>query len=101
MITRLWRGWASADQAEQYHQHYRDEVLTSLEGVPGFLGARLLRRGVGDEIEFVSLTSFEDLDAMRSFAGPDYDQAVVAEPARKVLTRFDATVTIYETAFAT
>jgi heme-degrading monooxygenase HmoA len=57
----------------------------TLGQVAGFRGARLLRRTIGAETEFVSLTFFEDLDAVRSFAGSDYETAVVAEEARKVL----------------
>lgn len=101
MIARMWRGWTRTDQADEYDEHYRAEVLTTLRGVPGFQGARLLRRTVGDETEFVSLTFFDDIEAVRSFAGPDYETAVVADAARRVLTRFDETVTHYETAFAT
>jgi len=101
MIARVWRGWAPSNQADAYDRHYRTEVLETLQEVPGFVGARLLRRVVGDEVEFVSLTLFEDLEAVRNFAGPDYETAVVAEPARKVLTRFDETVAHYDTSFAT
>ena len=98
MITRMWRGWARSDQADRYEQHYRSEVLTTLRQVPGFRGARLLRRTLGEETEFVSLTLFDDLDAIRSFAGPDYETAVVAGEARKVLIRFDERVAHYDTA---
>jgi heme-degrading monooxygenase HmoA len=100
MITRMWRGWTRSDQADHYEQHYRSEVLASLRQVPGFRGARLLRRTIGEETEFVSLTLFDDLDAIRSFAGSDYETAVVAEEARKVLIRFDERVCHYEIAFA-
>jgi heme-degrading monooxygenase HmoA len=72
-ITRMWRGWTQADQADRYEQHYRSEVVEVLRQVPGFRGARLLRRQVGGETEFLSLTFFDDLDAIRSFAGPDYE----------------------------
>lgn len=68
---------------------------------PGFRGARLLRRTVGEETEFVSLTFFDNLDAVRSFAGPEYETAVVAEEARRVLLRFDKRVCHYETAVET
>ena len=98
MITRMWRGWARSDQADRYEQHYRSEVVATLGQVPGFRGARLLRRRLGEETEFVSLTLFDDLDAVRGFAGPDYEIAVVAEEARKVLIRFDERVSHYETA---
>jgi heme-degrading monooxygenase HmoA len=82
-----------------YEQHYRSEVLATLRQVPGFRGARLLRRTLGEETEFVSLTLFDNLHAIRSFAGPDYETAVVAGEARKVLIRFDERVCHDETTF--
>ena len=101
MITRVWRGWAPADRAQDYERHYRSEVLPVLQGVAGFEGARLLRRTIAGETEFVSLTFFDDLDAIRDFAGPDYENAVVADDAREVLVRYDDHVGHYETAFET
>jgi len=101
VITRVWRGWAPADRAQEYVRHYRSEVLPVLRGVVGFQGARLLRRTHGDETEFVSLTVFADLDAVRAFAGPNYETAVVADEARVVLVRFDDHVGHYDTAFET
>jgi heme-degrading monooxygenase HmoA len=101
VITRVWRGWAPADRAQDYERHYRSEVVPTLQGVPGFEGARLLRRTIADETEFVSLTFFDDLEAIRAFAGPDYETAVVADDAREVLIRCDDHVRHYETAFET
>jgi heme-degrading monooxygenase HmoA len=98
VITRMWRGWTRSDQADRYEQHYRSEVVVTLGRVAGFRGARLLRRTIGAETEFVSLTFFEDLDAVRSFAGSDHETAVIAEEARKVLVRFDERVCHYQTA---
>jgi heme-degrading monooxygenase HmoA len=98
MITRIWRGWTRAAEADRYERHYRSEVMDTLRRVPGFRGARLLRRTVAEETEFVSLTLFDDLEAVRSFAGPDYETAVVAREAREVLIRFDERVGHYETA---
>jgi len=99
VITRMWRGWARFDQADRYERHYHSEVMATLRQVPGFRGARLLRRSIGEETEFVSLTFFDDLDAIRGFAGPDYETAVIAGEARKVLVRFDERVCHYQTAF--
>jgi heme-degrading monooxygenase HmoA len=99
MIARVWRGWTLAEQADRYDRHYRSEVLGNLRRVPGFRGARLLRRTVGPETEFVSLTFFDDLEAVRGFAGPDHEAAVVAGEAREVLIRYDERVSHYETAF--
>jgi heme-degrading monooxygenase HmoA len=74
-------------------------VVATLRQVPGFRGARLLRRTIGEETEFLSLTLFDDLNAIRSFAGSDYETAVVAGEARSMLIRFDERVCHYETAF--
>jgi heme-degrading monooxygenase HmoA len=98
VITRMWRGWTRAADADRYERHYRSEVMGTLRQVPGFRGARLLRRTVGEDTEFVSLTLFDDLDAVRGFAGADYEAAVVAGEAREVLIRFDERVGHYETA---
>ena len=99
MITRMWRGLSRSDQADRYERHYRSEVVATLRQVPGFRGARLLRRTIGEETEFLSLTLFDDLNAIRSFAGSDYETAVVAGEARSLLIRFDERVCHYETAF--
>ena len=44
-----------------------------------------------------SVTFFDDLDAIRNFAGSDYETAIVAGKAREVLIRFDERVCHYET----
>jgi heme-degrading monooxygenase HmoA len=99
VIARVWRGWTRVQTADRYDQHYRSEVLSTLRQVRGFRGARLLRRDVDDETEFVSVTLFDDFDSIRAFAGDDYEVAVVAEEARMVLTRFDGHVAHYDVAF--
>ena len=58
--------------------------------IPGYRGIHLLRRDLGDEVEFVTIMWFDSLDAVRAFAGEDYETAVVPPKARAVLSRFDA-----------
>ncbi|HEY8547994.1 MAG TPA: antibiotic biosynthesis monooxygenase [Acidimicrobiales bacterium] len=98
MIVRVWKGWARPGLADRYEAHYRSEVAAHLQGVDGFLGARLLRREADGEVELVSMTYFRDLDAVRAFAGPTYEQAVVEDAARAVLTRFEETVAHFDVA---
>ena len=93
MIARTWRGWTTAAAADEYQKHYATAVAIELRGIPGFRGARLLRHQDGDSVRFTSITFFTDVDAIRSFAGDAYEFAVVAEEARKVLTRWDDRVT--------
>ena len=74
MITRLWLGWTSPDNAEAYERIVSTEVLPSIarRGIDGYRGAYLLRREVGDEVEFATILLFESLEALREFGGEDY-----------------------------
>ena len=99
MITRLWRGWTSPDNAEAYERIVSTEVLPSIarRGIDGYPGAYLLRREVGDEVEFATILLFESLEALREFGGEDYEKAYVPPQARQVLSRFDEASAHYET----
>jgi len=89
MIARLWHGWTTRANAPAYETLLREEVLPGIHRVAGYHGAYLLRRETGEEVEFVTLTLFDSLGAVRAFAGEDYELAVVPPEARRVLSRFD------------
>jgi heme-degrading monooxygenase HmoA len=93
MIARTWRGWAGNATADDYQHHYETDVAEHLGKVPGFRGARLLRRRDGDEVLFTSITFFTSIDDVRAFAGENPERAVVAEAARRALNRWDQLVT--------
>jgi antibiotic biosynthesis monooxygenase (ABM) superfamily enzyme len=95
MIARLWHGWTTRSNADAYEEFLDTKMFPSMHRVAGFLGADLLRRDDGDEVAFVTITRFESLDAVRSFAGDDYEQAVVEPEARALLLRFDERSTHY------
>jgi heme-degrading monooxygenase HmoA len=91
MIIRVWRGWTtSAEAADAYQEFLRTTFLPSIHSLDGYRGASVLRRVVGNEIEFMTLTRFTSLAAIRGFAGEDYEAAHVAPRARELLSRFDA-----------
>ncbi|MEH1129059.1 antibiotic biosynthesis monooxygenase family protein [Micromonospora sp. CPCC 206061] len=98
MIARMWRGWTSTAAADDYRHHYETDVAEHLQHVPGFCGARLLRHNAGDEVMFTSITYFTSVDDIRAFAGEDHERAVVAEAARRALTRWDERVSHHEVA---
>ena len=52
------------------------EVLPGIHRVPGYQGAYLMRRAAPDGVEFVTLTLFDCMDAVRAFAGDDPERAV-------------------------
>ena len=97
MISRLWHGWTTRENADAYENLLRKEVLPGIHRVRGFKGAHLLRRDLPAEVEFVTITLFDSFEAVKEFAGEDYEVAVVPPPARKLLSRFDARSAHYET----
>jgi hypothetical protein len=91
MISRIWHGRTDRDNADAYENLLRTEIFINIEkkSIQGYRGIHLLRRDVDDGVEFVTIMWFENMDAVRSFAGKEYDVAVVPPEARKLLSRFD------------
>jgi heme-degrading monooxygenase HmoA len=89
MIGRLWHGWTAREHADAYERLLVTKILPGIHRVDGYQGAYLLRRSVPEGVEFVTLTLFESMEAVRSFAGADHEVAVVPPEARALLSRFD------------
>lgn len=98
MISRIWHGWTTRENADAYEQLLRTEIFSGIAKrmTKGYRGIHLLRRDVNDGVEFVTIMWFDSLDAVRKFAGKDYDVAVVPPEARKLLSRFDGKSAHYE-----
>ena len=96
MIARIWHGWSTGESADAYERLVSEEVLPSIHRIEGFVGYELLRADPDGESEFVTVTYFESLDAVRAFAGDDYELAVVPPEARELLTRFEERSRHYE-----
>jgi uncharacterized protein len=95
-VARLWKGRATAVKAGDYARHVAEKVFPQIRSIPGHRGAYLLRRSVGNSIEFLVLTLWASMDAVRRFAGPEPEKAVVEPAARAVLSDFEEIVTHYE-----
>ena len=95
MIIRTWRGRAAPAEPDAYPQHFRFTVLPALKEIKGFLGASLLRHDRPDEIEFLVMTRWESLEAVRAFAGDHVDEGETIVEARtdKVNAEIPSTVT--------
>jgi heme-degrading monooxygenase HmoA len=96
MIARVWTARARPGGADAYAAHFSDHVRPALAAVDGCKGATLLRRARGESIELIVVSWWTSEDAIRLFAGDDYERAVVAEEARRVLTSFDDVVRHYD-----
>ena len=92
MISRVWHGWTTPSNADAYEALLKKEIFRGIERrrISGYRGIHLFRRDVDTEVEFVTIMWFSSLDAVKAFAGADYESAVVPPKARAVLKRFDA-----------
>lgn len=93
MICRVWRGWATPKDADAYAYEaiVRGQIIPGIETmrVPGFRHIDLMRREAANEVEFVTIMWFDDIDAIKSFTGDDYTVSHVPTAARRVLARYD------------
>ncbi len=105
MISRVWHGWTTAENASTYEALLRSEIFPGIiaKEIAGFERIELFRRELGAEVEFMTVMWFTSLEAVKAFAGEDHEAAYVPASARAVLTRFDDRSRHYEvrTAMAT
>jgi heme-degrading monooxygenase HmoA len=92
MIARIWHGYTTLSNADAYEALLREEIFKGIinKNIAGFIRIQLLRRTLAEEVEFITLMHFDHLQAVKDFAGPDYEKAVVPEAAQKLLKRYDA-----------
>jgi antibiotic biosynthesis monooxygenase (ABM) superfamily enzyme len=98
MISRIWHGWTTPANANRYQEFLRTEIFPGIaaRGIAGFRGIDLLRRDLGEAVEFVTVMWFDSLEAVREFAGEDYERAVVLPEAQALLARYDERSSHYE-----
>jgi heme-degrading monooxygenase HmoA len=96
MIARHWRGVARGDRADDYEAHLRRETFPLLARLQGFVDASILKRPAGGGVEFLIVTRWQSLEAIRQFAGPDLEAAVVPAEVAPMMIEYDRRVVHYE-----
>lgn len=98
MISRIWHGWTTLENADRYESILKTEIFAGIQDrrISGYRGIQLFRRTAQDEVEFVTVMFFDTVEAIRTFAGEDYEVAVVPPKARMLLKRFDSRSQHYE-----
>ena len=98
-IKRIWRGWTTPENADKYQSLLHEEVFLGIEAknLPGYKGIELFRRELEDEVEFVTIMTFDSIQNVIAFQGEDYTLCYVPDDAKKVLKRWDERSAHYET----
>ena len=96
MIARNWKGTARPEEADNYIAHLKHETFPQLSGIVGFVSASILRRSTSTGIEFLIVTIWQSMEAIRQFAGDQTDIAVVPAIVQAMMVDYDRKVAHYE-----
>ena len=99
-IARHWTGLCKPNRESDYIHHLQHETFVKLKAIEGFIKASILKRKVEEGIEFLIITEWESVEAIRKFAGDQYESAVVPDVAQQMMVRFDSVVKHYEINYA-
>ena len=97
-IIRTWKGWTTLENASTYEEMLINEVFPGVrqKGVDGLEKVSISTQTKKDEVEFFLILQFTSLDAVKTFAGEQYENAYIPENARRVLKRYDKTAAHFE-----
>lgn len=98
MISRIWHGWTTHENASVYENLLKAEVFPSIErkNIKGYRKISLLKRVMEDEVEFITIMLFDSLEAIKAFVGDDFERSYVPDEAKKVLLKHDERSQHYE-----
>ena len=95
MISRHWIGIVRNDKVDEYISHLESSVFPNLTKIEGLQNAYYLKRAVREGTEFLIVTEWDSFDAIRIFAGPDYEKAVIDPYAKTLMVSYDRIVKHY------
>jgi len=96
MIVRLWHGRVPSEKAQRYREFLNARAIPDYRSVPGNVSVRILERLDGEVTHFVTMTFWDDMAAIRAFAGEDVRTAKYYPEDREFLLEFEPTVLHYD-----
>jgi heme-degrading monooxygenase HmoA len=96
MIARIWHGRTPASKADAYVDYLKISGIRELEATPGNRGVFVLRCLGPREADFLVVSLWDSMDAVRAFAGADLGKARYFDEDREFLLEFEPNVTHYE-----
>lgn len=96
MIQRHWKALARTEEAENYIRHLQTKTFLHLAGISGFIKAMILKRQAVNGIEFLIITTWENIESIKQFAGDQVDIANVPTEVQEMMIAFDPKAIHYE-----
>lgn len=97
-VKRIWHGWTTPENADTYQALLHNEIFPGIEAkqIPGYCSIELMRRDGAEEVEFITIMTFDSLQNVIDFQGEDYTRAYVPDAAQLVLKRWDQAANHYD-----
>jgi heme-degrading monooxygenase HmoA len=96
MIARAWHGRVPAAKADAYYAYLLRTGLADYAATPGNRGVYVFRRIEGDVAHYLLTTLWESIEAIKRFAGEDYERARYYPEDDDYLLEREPFVTHYE-----
>jgi heme-degrading monooxygenase HmoA len=96
MIARIWKGAVRRRDGDAYARYMQETGVAGYATTPGNRGVWMLRRDVEDRTEFLMFTLWDSLEAVKGFAGEDYERAVFYPEDDRFLVERDPTSSHWE-----
>ena len=96
MIVRMWHGRVPINMAQAYRGFLNSRAIPDYRSVTGNISVHILERTEGEITHFITMTFWEDMDAIKGFAGDDVELAKYYPEDKNFLLEFEPTVVHYE-----
>ena len=96
-VKRIWHGWTTPENADLYQELLHHEVFPGIESknIEGYRSVELLRLDGKEEVEFVTIMTFDSLENVVNLQGADYKKSYIPPAAQLLLKRWDKTAVHY------
>jgi heme-degrading monooxygenase HmoA len=96
MIAPIWRGTTREAHKDVYFDYLQKTGLKEYASIPGNQGVWVLRRVDDGKSEFTLISLWNSWEAIKAFAGPEYEKAVYYPEDEKFLLDRGPRVLHYE-----
>ena len=96
MIARMWHGRTPTEKAKAYREFLNARAISDYQSTDGNLSAHILERTEGEVTHFITLTFWENAQAIKNFAGEDMELAKYYPEDKDFLLEFEERVVQFE-----
>jgi heme-degrading monooxygenase HmoA len=96
MIARIWHGRTLTAKADEYERYLNASGVERMLKTDGNHGVEVLRKADGPRTDFVVISYWESIDAVKRFAGKDFEKAVILDRDREFLIEVEPNVLHYD-----